>query len=151
MVQALIGVAILGMIVAVMYLLSDKPEQVARKHLWPMLKIIAAYAIVLIVSMIWLARGRPPHPWNYLAAVLPVFPALLTPVLVARRFRQLDELHQKIQLQGLAFGFTGAATLTFTYGFLERAGLPTLSWIWVWPVMLVCWVIGVVWAHARYR
>ena len=55
------------------------------------------------------------------------------------------------QLESLAFGFAGAAALTLTYGFLQNAGLPEVSWIWVWPVMAVCWIIGSLIARRRYR
>ena len=56
-----------------------------------------------------------------------------------------------MQLESLAFGFAAAAIATFTYGFLQNAGLPDVSWVWVWPVMAVCWLLGQVAARWRYR
>jgi hypothetical protein len=98
----------------------------------------------------WLHRN-PEAPWKYAIAVLPVLPALWIPLAVVRLFREVDELQKQIQLEGLAFGFAAAAVLTFTYGFLQNAGLPDVSWIWVWPVMAVCWLVGLTAAKRRYR
>jgi hypothetical protein len=63
----------------------------------------------------------------------------------------MDELQRRIQLESLAFGFAAAAIATFTYGFLQNAGLPEVSWVWVWPVMAVCWMVGQLVARRRYR
>jgi ABC-type cobalamin transport system permease subunit len=112
---------------------------------------IAVYSMVLVGSIYWLKLGHPASPWKWLIAVMPVFPAILIPAAVVRFFRDLDEFQQKVQLEGLAFGFTGAAVLTLAFGFLENAGMPRLSWVWVWPVMSVCWVAGILFAIARYK
>ena len=66
-------------------------------------------------------------------------------------FRELDELQRRIQLEGLAFGFTATAVLTLSYGFLQNAGLPQVNWVWVWPVMGACWSLGLAIARRRYR
>ena len=64
-----------------------------------------------------------------------MLPALGIPLAVIRYCQALDELQLRMQLESLAFGFTATAIVTFTYGFLQNAGLPDVSWIWVWPVM----------------
>jgi hypothetical protein len=111
---------------------------------------MALYAVALVVSIQWL-RHDPAAPWKYVIALLPVLPVLWVPVAAVRLFREVDELQKQIQLEALAFGFISAAGLTFTYGFLQNAGLPELSWIWVFPVMDICWVVGLVAARRRYR
>jgi len=64
---------------------------------------------------------------------------------------RMDELGQRIQLEALAFGFGAAGMLTFAYGFLENAGFPQLSYIWVFPLMIALWSIGGAIAYYRYR
>jgi Na+/melibiose symporter-like transporter len=131
--------------------MSTTRAQYARKqYLERLLMAIVAYAIVLFVSIRWL-RGSPAAPWKYPIALLPVFPALFIPAVVVSFFREMDELQKKIQLEALAFGFTGAAVLTLSYGFLQNAGLPDVSWVWVWPVMGACWGVGLIAANRRYR
>jgi hypothetical protein len=114
-----------------------------------MLISLALYAIVLVVSLTWLKSGVE-GLWKYVIAVLPVLPALGIPFAVIRYCRAMDELQRRIQLESLAFGFASAGIATFTYGFLQNAGLPDVSWVWVWPVMAICWMVGQLAARRRY-
>ena len=122
----------------------------ARRYTLGILTATILYAITLFIS-ITLLKHNPLAPQRYLIAILPVLPALWIPAVVLRFFRELDELQRRIQLEGLAFGFTATAVLTLAYGFLQNAGLPQINWVWVWPVMGVCWSIGLAIAHWRYR
>jgi hypothetical protein len=108
------------------------------------------YAAVLVASLRWLHAGVA-EPWKYLVALMPVFPAMGIPYAVVRALHTMDELELRMQLEALAFGFGAAAIVTFTYGFLQNADLPQVSWVWVWPVMAVCWLVGQVVARRKYR
>jgi hypothetical protein len=122
----------------------------SRKYLVRILGATLVYAAALVLSIRWL-QDNPPTVWKYPIAVLPVLPALVIPIAAAHFFRTIDELQRKIQLEGLAFGFIAAAVVTLTYGFLGNAGLPQPNWVWVWPVMGACWVVGLALARRRYR
>jgi len=111
---------------------------------------LVVYAVVLVASLLWLKSGVP-EPWKYAVAVMPVLPALGIPFAVVRFFHSMDELQRRIQLEGLAFGFASTAIATFTYGFLQNADLPQVSWVWVWPVMGVCWIVGLLIARRSYQ
>lgn len=129
-------------------------ETVCRKsfarYATTMCVLLVLYGAALVVSLRWLEAGVG-EPWKYLVATLPVWPALGIPWAVVQYCRSMDELQLRQQLEGLAFGFAAAAMATFTYGFLQNAGLPEVSWVWVWPVMGVCWIVGGVVARWRYR
>jgi hypothetical protein len=129
-------------------------ETVCRKsfarYATTMSVLLVLYGAALVVSLRWLEAGVA-GPWKYLVATLPVWPALGIPWAVAQYCRAMDELQLRIQLESLAFGFAAAAMATFTYGFLQNAGLPEVSWVWVWPVMGVCWLAGGLVARWRYR
>jgi hypothetical protein len=122
----------------------------SRKYLVRILGATLLYAAALVLSIRWL-QHNPPAPWKYPIAILPVLPALLIPVAAAHFFRVMDEMQRRIQLEGLAFSSIATAVLTLTYGFLGNAGLPQLSWVWVWPVMGVCWAVGLALARRRYQ
>jgi hypothetical protein len=122
----------------------------AAKYAALMTASLVLYAGALVLSLLWLKTG-PPEPWKYSIAVLPVLPALGIPLAVIRYIQSMDELQLRIQLESLAFGFAATAIATFTYGFLQNAGLPEVSWVWVWPVMAVCWIVGQLAARWRYR
>jgi len=111
---------------------------------------LALYSIVLVISLSWLKAGVE-GPLKFAIAVMPVMPAWGVPLAVVRLLESMDELQRRIQLESLAFGFAAAAVATFTYGFLQNAGLPEVNWVWVWPVMAVSWIVGVLLARRRYR
>jgi hypothetical protein len=62
----------------------------------------------------------------------------------------VDELQRRIQLEALPFAFGAGSLITLTYGLLQVAGLPELSWLFVWPVYAGCWLVGGFLAHRRY-
>ena len=111
---------------------------------------IAAYAVVLVVSLMILNNASPEAVWRPVVALLPMLPAVLVIVAVVRNLRRIDELQQRIQLEALAIAFMGTAFLTFGYGFLENVGFPHLSWFAVWPIMAVLWLVGLFIARRRY-
>jgi hypothetical protein len=110
---------------------------------------MAAYVIVVLVS-IRLVGGLD-QPIRTLVALTPLIPATLALFAYLRFLGRMDELGRRIQLEALAFGFGAAGMLTFAYGFLENAGFPQLSYIWVFPLMIALWGIGGAIASYRYR
>jgi hypothetical protein len=127
--------------------LFNKPT---AKYAAMVLVSLVLYSAALVVSLTWLKAGID-GLWKYVVAVLPVLPALGVPFAVIRQCHAMDELQRRIQLEALAFGFTAAAIATFTYGFLQNAGLLEVSWVWIWPVMAVCWMVGQLVVRRRYR
>jgi hypothetical protein len=68
-----------------------------------------------------------------------------------RLFRGLDELQRRIQFEGMAFSFLGTCVITLTWGFLQNAGLPQADVIWVTPLLIALWGIGLGIASRRYQ
>ena len=122
----------------------------SARYIVTMLISLSLYTVALVVSLTWLKAGVE-GPWKYAIAVLPVLPALGVPIGVVRFCQAMDELQRRIQLESLAFGFGAAAIATFTYGFLQNAGLPAVSWVGVWPVMASCCFVGHLFAGRWYR
>ncbi len=111
---------------------------------------MVAYVIVLPMSIL-LVQAHPNSIWRFPIALAPMAPAVFIVAAVVRHLRRLDETQQRIQTEALAFGFVGTAVLTFSYGFLENVGLPHLNWIFVWPIMGILWLVGLVLATRRLR
>ena len=109
-----------------------------------------AYSVVLLVSVA-LLNNNPHAPWRVPVALAPVVPACFALLAFVRYLGRMDEMQRRIQLDaiGLSFGATGI--LTFAYGFLENAGFPHLSWIWILPLMVTLWGLGAAFASWRYR
>ena len=96
------------------------------------------------------AAKAPERPLTSIWAS-PMIPASAALIAFIRFFRGVDELEQRMHLEGLAFAFGASALATFAYGFLEGAGFPHLNWTFVWPVMALFWIVGGVLARSRYR
>jgi hypothetical protein len=111
---------------------------------------IAAYILTLFIS-INLVNANNTAWWRYIIALLPMIPAIFVLRAIIRQLARMDELQRNIQLEALAFAFGGTAILTFSYGFLERVGLPELSMFLVWPTMAVLWMIGLAIANRKYE
>lgn len=110
-----------------------------------------AYALLLVVSLRWLAAGVEGEFPRVLITLLPMLPVLAMCWIVLRELRRIDELQRRIQLEALALAFCATAVATLGYGFLENVGLPRLTMFAVWPVMATTWMSGVWWGNRRFR
>lgn len=108
---------------------------------------------LLIVAAAWVGKLLPLRsPARIVLALLQGAVSAGLIVAIVRPMRYYDELQRKIQLEALAFAFAGTAILGTSYGFLVHAGLPQIDWgSWIWPGMVVLWVLGLAIANRRYR
>ena len=111
---------------------------------------MVAYTVMVPVS-IWLLKGHEHSPLRYLFAVLPVIPSAFAMWAAIRFFRGLDELQRRVQFEGIAFSFLATCLLTLTWGFLQNAGLPQADVIWVAPLLIMLWGLGLGIASRRYQ
>ena len=118
-----------------------EPAVAKRRYTRDLVIALIAYAILLPGSGFIVARN-PDAGWRYAVALLPMIPATFITFAWVSHFRSMDELQQRIALEALAFAFGGTALITLSYGFLNQAGLPSISWWLVWPVMASLWVLG---------
>jgi hypothetical protein len=113
--------------------------------------ISMALYCVLLIAAIMLYQALPPHPASALLMLLPIAPILFGFRAFIRWVRELDELQKRIQMEAFAFSLGLTGILTFTYGLMERAGLPQISLIWVFPLSIMLWGIGQAIAVRRYQ
>ena len=111
---------------------------------------IALYVLTLFIS-IRLMQALGDSPWRIPAALLPMIPIAMGVSAFLRFFREMDELQKQIQLEALAFAFAATGLLTFSYGLLQNAGLPQMSFIAVFPLMIALWGLGSFMASRRYE
>ena len=121
----------------------------SKRYLKEFIPAMVAYTVMVPIS-IWLLRGNEHSPLRYLYAILPVIPAAFAMRAAIRFFRGLDELQRRIQFEGLAFSFLVTCLVTLTYGFLENAGFPNLNWVWIVPILILSWKLGLVIASRKY-
>ncbi len=128
----------------------SKEERARQTGRLLMLSVAVAIAIV---AAAWWGKQLPLRSTGRIALAL--FQGAVTAVLIVamvRPMRQYDELQRRIHLEALALAFVGTAIIATTYGFLVNAGLPDIDWAdWIWPGMVVLWVVGLMIANRRYR
>jgi hypothetical protein len=115
------------------------------------LTAMAAYVIVLIISITIINASPATAWWRLPLALAPVIPIIFAMIAFMRALGRMDELQRRIQFEALAFGFGAAGIITLSYGFLELVGFPHISWIFVFPLMIMFWGIGGGIASRRYR
>lgn len=112
---------------------------------------MAIYSILLIATTLITQRLPDGNPLKFGLIVLPVIPVVFALLAFVRFFESMDELQKSIHLYALAFAFAASGLISFTYGLLENAGLPQLSWVWIFPMMIAFWGIGSWLASRKYR
>lgn len=108
------------------------------------------YTVVVLVSGV-LLRRFPDSPWRYPLALAPVIPAGFALLAFIRALGRMDELQRRIQFDAIVFASGTTAMLTFAYGFLEGVGLPHISVLFVLPLLVALWGIGLVFATRKYQ
>lgn len=111
---------------------------------------LGLYGLALLLALLAL-RADLPTLLRYLVAMLPVLPIGYGVWAYTRFLAGIDELQQRIQLTGLAVAVGGTGLLTISWGFLELAGLPPLPTLWIFPILIWLWGLGVALANRRYQ
>jgi hypothetical protein len=125
-------------------------NHVGRRYAIELGASMVAYTITLAVALTVL-RLETPTLLRYLVVLLPVAAVLYGMLAYMHFLRGIDELQQRIQLHGLAFTVGGTGLITIAWGFLELAGLPRLSTIWIFPILIWLWGLGTALAARRYQ
>ena len=110
---------------------------------------MAAYVVAVLVTVRLTPDIDPAVRAPFV--LIPLIPSAFALRAYVRYVGRMDELGRRIQLEALAIGFGAAGMLTFAYGFLENAGFPQLSYVFVFPLMIFLWGIGGAIAARRYR
>jgi hypothetical protein len=122
-----------------------------RKYTTRFTLAMIGYIVALVASLTILQSMELPGAAKIVVAVLPVVPILFGFYAFMDHIRSMDELQRKIQFEGFAFSLGMTGIITFTVGFLENAGVPTFSLIWVLPISIAMWALGSAIAAKRYE
>lgn len=125
-------------------------NQVGKRYTRELTIAMVVYALMLVLMIALLQRDLPTIA-RYGVALLPVFPIAYGLRAYASFLRGIDELQQRIQLDGLAFAVGGAGLFIATWSFLEFAGVPKLPTVWVFPILIGFWGIGTALATRRFQ
>ena len=124
--------------------------QATRTYLRNFGLAMAAYVVILL-GVVTVLPATAGSVWRFPLVLLPIVPIGFGLRAFLNYLEQMDELQQRVQLAGIAFAAGATGMVSFVYGFLELAGLPRISWIWIFPMLIILWGIGVGVASRRYR
>lgn len=116
-------------------------QRINRAYLMELGGALAVY-MVLLFAAIRFGRPMPEGAARSLVLVSPMVGFVLMLWTIGRHFNRIDEYMRLRLLENIAIAAGITAGLTFTYGFLETAGLPRISMFTVWVVL--CGSTGVV-------
>jgi hypothetical protein len=125
------------------------PGTASRTYTRELFIAMAAYVVAVLVTVRLTPNVDPVLRAPFV--LIPLIPSAFALRAYLRFLGRMDELGRRIQLEALAIGFGAAGMLTFAYGFLENAGFPQLSYIFVFPLMIFLWGIGGAIATRRYQ
>lgn len=119
----------------------------------PWFYALVAVSIAIVVAGAFVGHALPPRSVARITVALVQGVSSAAVILsIFHSIRRLDELEQRIQYESVALAFAATAVVVTMYGFLERAGLPEISWgLWVYPLMFAFWGIAWTFVVRRYR
>ena len=112
---------------------------------------IAVYGGALVLANRLYDQLAPGGALAVLIALTPVAATCLTAFVVLRHLFTMDEMQRKIQFEAFAISAILTGFGTFAIGFLEAAGLPQPSFIWVFPAMIGGWGLALPFVMRRYQ
>jgi hypothetical protein len=114
----------------------------------PLLVPLILYIGFLAVSMNWL-DANPDSSWRYAVALTPMLPGIWIAIGTLRAIQKLDELERLVLLEGVAVSFMGTLILVLSLGFLQLAGFPPISGVYIGFFMVTLWLVAKLVIHRR--
>jgi hypothetical protein len=126
----------------------------SAKERFPLIRPLLVPLILYIGLLTWSVHWLEVHPtssWRYAAALAPLLPGIFIALGIIRAIRKLDELAQKILLNGLVVSFVFTLVLTLSLGLLGLAGFPQPNTAYIAFFMIVMWLGGKLFFSRKYE
>ncbi len=128
--------------------------EIDKKQIFRFTALCLVGSVAILVALyiaIWFIDSHPGDSVNLWIATFPIVGLLFLTVLAMRSLRGMDELHQKIHTEAMAFGFLASFLIITSCGFLALAGFLKMTLDWMAPTMIISWIVGLLIALLRYR
>jgi hypothetical protein len=120
---------------------TNPTTRAMRRYLREFWIAIAAYVAILSASIYGLDHGVSGFA-RYVVAVVPVLPVIGVFVAVVRWLRATDEYQRQTTITAMAIAGGATALINVTYGFLETAGLPSVSVWTTYALFMIIWLVA---------
>ena len=110
-----------------------------------------AYTIVLMTVVAMRPDGDEYQGPARFLELLPILPLLGAFWAIIRQFRRMDEYYQRIHAEAFALGAMTWGLIIMAWGFVENAGGPQLSTMFVAPGLIAFWGLSLPIIAQRYK
>lgn len=109
--------------------------------------------LTMVASAIVLKVFQFPLEIRIIISLIPVIPTSILIWSMAKAIGHLDEMQQKIQLEGLSLAFAGTLIITIMCGMLQvaKVTLPSFSMLYVYGFMVILYSVGTFLAGRKYK
>lgn len=125
-------------------------QDAQRKYLRNFGIAMLGYCITLIIA-VTIAERIESSTAKVVIILTPIVPILFGMRAFIEMIRALDELQRKIHFEAFAFSMGVTGIITFTSGLVESQGFDTFGVIWVFPMLIAFWGVGLSIARRRYE
>jgi hypothetical protein len=128
---------------------SPSERKSARRYQLEIAAALVLYVATLLPSLSYVEHLE--GPLRILVAVLPMagFSAII--VAFVRFALRMDEFQRQTLVVSGAIAALGCAFVTMTLGFLENAGFPRISMVFVWPIMALAFGVALPFVRRHFR
>ncbi|WP_300527875.1 hypothetical protein [Maricaulis sp.] len=98
---------------------------------------MAAYTVVLFISVAILNRYELSVPATIAVALAPVIPVLFALHAFIVAFREADEFHRRVISEAIIWAAGLVGFVSFAWGFIEVSlDVPHIPYVWVFPALI---------------
>ena len=111
-------------------------------------------AMVIYVGSVFLMSSMRDeyagHLWYWGLTILPMVPMAYAVIISFQSVINMDEMMRRIHMEAIVFSTFFTGFTTFSWSLMSNAGLPDLNAIWVFPMLILSYVFGLIWRKRVY-
>jgi uncharacterized membrane protein YjjB (DUF3815 family) len=112
---------------------------------------MGGYCAAILAGSFLVSAPRRPDAAHLAAAIVPLVPLFFALFDTYRRIRAMDELEQRIHVEGLLLSLLGTVAIVLGVGLLQLiAGIPRFDLFWLWLPICALYALGVLVGNRRY-
>ena len=106
---------------------------------------------IAIFAMSWVDHGVEGSALHFVLTILPSIPVAYAGMVMFKGVMKMDELVRRVHMEAIVFSSFVTAFVTFAWSLLSNAGVPELPAIWVLPMLIAFWGVGLFWRKRKYE
>ena len=116
-------------------------------------KLLLAMALYMasIMLMVKMRGDYAGTLWYWSLTILPLLPMAYAIRHVFITVLNMDEMMRRIHMEAIVFSAFVTGFITFSWDLMSNAGLPDFKAVWVMPMLMVGYTVGLIWRKRSYQ